>query len=448
MVRVGCIMILLGYAVLIILSRNMEGTLFERMGARIHFFLRERLKMPVESRVVEKDLGHLFTAMQREKVKEAYYEEKWSLILKIVLAGVSLCLAINVLSSLNGGEITFVSREEVGGGAQELTVEAVVGEESKEIVLLVDERLLHREEQEKLLQECINDLEQGLMTECWKDSKGSWVLPESLEGYPFEIYWRNKGMNELEAYFYYGEEMYRHIFYVSTGGGNAENQLEEQLLQAVQTQNLSTLYEKEYLLPKEVDGVPVTWKTISEDNSGILLAIVILLALSVYFLKDRDLHREWEKKKLYMKVSYPMVLSKFVLYMGAGLPVRGCFQRIAKEGQKSEKGTVDSGIYGEMFYAGQELSAGVSESLVYERFAERTGLEEYARFSTMLTQNVKKGSTVLLERLREECKKAQIENIHIRKKLGEEAQTKLLLPMVMMLAIVMLLVMVPAFYSI
>lgn len=448
MVRVGYIVILLGYVVLIILSRSMEGSLFERMGAWIHSFLRERLKMPVESHGVETDLGHLFTAPQREKVKAAYYEEKWSLILKIVLAGVSLCLVTNVLNSLNGGEITFVTREEAGGGAQELTVEAIVGEESQEIVLFVDERLLNRDEQQKLLQECINDLGQGLMTARWKDSKGSWVLPEYLEGYPFEIYWRNKGMNELEAYFYYGEEMYRHIFFVSTGGDKAENQLEEQLIQAVQARNLSTLYDKEYQLPEKLEGVPVTWKTISEDNSGILLVFVILLAMSVYFLKDRDLHREWEEKKLYMKVSYPMVLSKFVLYMGAGLPVRGCFQRIAKEGQKSGKGKVDSGIYGEMFYAGQELSAGVSESLVYERFAERTGLEEYARFSTMLTQNIKKGNTVLLERLREECKKAQIENIHIRKQIGEEAQTKLLLPMVMMLAIVMMLIMVPAFYSI
>ena len=49
--------------------------------------------------------------------------------------------------------------------------------------------------------------------------------------------------------------------------------------------------------------------------------------------------------------------------------------------------------------------------------------------------------------LQEESEKAMQEDLQFRKKIGEEAETKLLIPMVMMLGIVMLLVMLPAFSS-
>lgn len=143
-------------------------------------------------------------------------------------------------------------------------------------------------------------------------------------------------------------------------------------------------------------------------------------------------------------MSYPMVLNKLVLYLGAGMTVRGSFVKIAQDWQRS--GKKEGGeIYQEMLFACNELNAGVSESLVYQRFGQRTGLEEYTRLATMLSQNLKKGNTTLLLRLREESEKAQKENVHLKKKMGEEAQTKLLVPMIMMMTIVMVLVILPAF---
>lgn len=50
-----------------------------------------------------------------------------------------------------------------------------------------------------------------------------------------------------------------------------------------------------------------------------------------------------------------------------------------------------------------------------------------------------------MTRLREEGDKALQEDINLRRKRGEEAGTRLLVPMIMMMAIVMVLVMVPAF---
>ena len=92
--------------------------------------------------------------------------------------------------------------------------------------------------------------------------------------------------------------------------------------------------------------------------------------------------------------------------------------------------------------------SGVSEGRSYEHFGRRTGLQEYVRLSTLLMQNLKRGNSALLERLREEADKAWEEQLQQGRRMGEEAGTKLLVPMVMMLAVVMVMIMVPAFSAI
>ena len=65
----------------------------------------------------------------------------------------------------------------------------------------------------------------------------------------------------------------------------------------------------------------------------------------------------------------------------------------------------------------------------------------------MLTQNLKKGSKGLLELLEQESSEAFEERRRRARAEGEKAGTKLLLPMMLMLGVVFLLILVPAFLS-
>ena len=87
------------------------------------------------------------------------------------------------------------------------------------------------------------------------------------------------------------------------------------------------------------------------------------------------------------------------------------------------------------------------EGEAYERLGKRTGLREYIRLCTLLTQNLKKGNAALLSRLQEEAQGASAERLQRSRKMSEEAGTKLLLPMIMMLVVVMVMIMLPAFSS-
>ena len=153
-----------------------------------------------------------------------------------------------------------------------------------------------------------------------------------------------------------------------------------------------------------------------------------------------------EKKKREERRSYPEILQKLTLYLEAGLTVRSAFCRVAEDYEKERKrGGRCREAYEEMLIATREIHMGVPEGAAYENFGKRTGVREYVRLSTFLTQNLKKGCSTLLQQLKEESVQAEELRIQNARKLSEEATTKLLLPMVMLLVVVMVMIMVPAF---
>lgn len=66
----------------------------------------------------------------------------------------------------------------------------------------------------------------------------------------------------------------------------------------------------------------------------------------------------------------------------------------------------------------------------------------------MLSQNLRKGTRGLTELLEREAEDAFEQRKNLAKKAGEEAGTKLMIPLFLMLIIVFAIVIVPAFFSI
>jgi len=89
----------------------------------------------------------------------------------------------------------------------------------------------------------------------------------------------------------------------------------------------------------------------------------------------------------------------------------------------------------------------MSEQQAYEAFGKRCRLSMYVRFANLLEQNLRKGTKGLSERLSDEVREAFENRKALAIRLGEEAGTKLLLPMIMLLIIVIVICVVPAFLS-
>lgn len=161
-------------------------------------------------------------------------------------------------------------------------------------------------------------------------------------------------------------------------------------------------------------------------------ALTIAASVSVFFLMDKDLFDQEKKRRELLRLGYPDLVHELALYLVAGMTVRAAFVRMGKTNELAA-------------YACREMQAGQSEVVAYEHFGKRAGPREYVKLSAMLSQNVKKGNGALLARLEEEALLSSEGRIQNGKKLGEEAETKLLIPMAMLLAVVMLMIMIPAF---
>lgn len=459
--------ILLLLLVLAYFSRREEGEMLTRMSFYLFKLCCMRRLPIVEKGQVRTDLERLYPGAAKREVLMEYYINKFRLFLMVLLVGSLLTMLLCVKTAMeNRGGIGAIARGQVGEGEQEVLLSATVGEQTEELHILVGERQLEQKEVRRLGKACGEELERLILgqNEALDAIVTDLVLPDRVEGYPFEILWKSSDTTLigtggslgnvqgregervcLTAVLYYGESRMEQDFRLEIGEGAKEETLKKQLQEAVRQQDESSKYEESMTLPEELDGKEVLWKRIQTENSPLFLGLTLLAAVGVFVLKDKDLHEQVQERKKSLKLEYPAVLNKFVLYMGAGMTVRGSFFKIAAEGLNKPAEKSKSPVYEEMHISCNELHAGVSEGLVYERFGSRSGLQEYARLATMLGQNLKKGNSALLQRLREEADKAMQEDLQFRKKIGEEAETKLLIPMVMMLGIVMIMVMLPAF---
>ena len=97
-----------------------------------------------------------------------------------------------------------------------------------------------------------------------------------------------------------------------------------------------------------------------------------------------------------------------------------------------------------MRYTYYQLKNGVSESRAYQDFGRRCRLQPYLKLSSLLEQNRRTGTKDLRGILQMELADAFELRKNLARRMGEEAGTKLLLPLFLMLGIVMIMIMVPA----
>lgn len=469
-------MVLGCYGALLLLARKEQppedvGLLlkpFYRIAAFIYKQVSIRFPRLSGSRQVEADLAQLHPGEAKGYLKTDYYVKKTALSLAVVFVGTLLGGAVRLGAQ---GEIVLggdgsIPRGE-GEGSFEITVAADY--EGKEVTFRVpvEHRRLTREEAERLFGELMEKLPRLILgaNESLEAVSGRLRLEKRYEGYPFSVEWNSSNLRvvsaegdvypesvprqaTLSARLAYGEYSREGEFSVTVIQPvlSAEEELYRELEQLVLQTEEKSREEESFRLPGEFRGKALGWHQVTEDNSIALWMGAIAAAAAVYMFSDRDLHGRLEKRRNAMKREYPEMVHKLALFVGAGMTVRGAFQRMAGDyAAKRKEGGDLSPVYEELLYTCRELHSGISEGAAYEHFGRRTGLQEYIRLSTLLTQNLKRGNSMLLGRLREEADRAADERLQQSRKLGEEAGTKLLIPMVMMLAVVMVIIMIPAF---
>ena len=90
------------------------------------------------------------------------------------------------------------------------------------------------------------------------------------------------------------------------------------------------------------------------------------------------------------------------------------------------------------------MQDGIGEIQAYGNFGSRCGQPQYRKLASVLMQNVRKGTKGMQQLLDAEAKEAFLQRKLYAKQLGEEAGTKMLMPMGIMLLVVFAILMLPA----
>lgn len=180
---------------------------------------------------------------------------------------------------------------------------------------------------------------------------------------------------------------------------------------------------------------------------GIIVLGIVGTAFVIYREKKKEEDAEKENKDE-LEIEYSELTSKLSVLVGAGLSVRKAWEKMVADYRRERaNGAPRSALYEEMTLALRMINNGRTEEEAYQSFGERIGLSSYLRLSSILESNRKNGRAELRTFLSLEARQAFDERIMLAKKQGEKISSKLLIPMIMLFALVLLLLIIPAFMS-
>lgn len=232
----------------------------------------------------------------------------------------------------------------------------------------------------------------------------------------------------------------------------AEFSLQEQQIREVKDALKNTMKESAaeavVELPSSVGDTRLSYHMEQEKKSYMLFYIVLALIILLPVLWREKYKKESARREEQMYLDYPGIVNKVMLLLGAGLTFRRAVERLVTEYERScQEGGAMHYAYEELCIMLQEMKDGVSETKAIENYGKKCRLMPYLRFSSVISQNLKKGAEGILEILEKEALEAMEQRRERVLQLGETAGTKLLFPMMVMLGLVMGIIMVPAFMT-
>ena len=389
---------------------------------------------------------------------------------QILCAAVGLALAVLAQALQNGSSrLTSLERPDFEGEEQQILVEGL-GEEGIPLEVQISPRQYKPEEARALYQQILEELPGRILGEnaSLSQVEHDLELIREIPEYGVSLKWESsrpefvdsygrvnrQGMGEekeevwlrVELTDSHTSETYQLQAWVlpetSTPQENTLLQLKERLKEEDYAQRYSPVLK----LPEELEGKALAYRSLQEPVFASIAFLGVAAALMLVVKERSDREREIKERKNQLLLDYPELLSKMMIFLGAGMTARNAWEqmtedylRLRKLGKREKRW-----VYEEMYEACGQMKRGIPEGQAYLEFGRRCGLPCYTKFAGFLEQSRKNGAKNLREHLRLEMEEAYEQRKHEAKRLGEEASTKLLLPLFLMLGVVMVMVAVPA----
>lgn len=391
------------------------------------------------------------------------------------VSGIVLYLLLNLIPS--GSVISseqILQREGYGGEEQTyqffVTAEESSGEEAMEIPMTVkvSAQSYRKEEAEQIFERVMEQMEERIRGEnpSLMQVSQDLELPRTLDN-DISLRWRSSETDVLGSNGVLKSEVEKETevtlrVTLSVGAYHADYEMAVQVVpkEKSKTERFADELKKElehledtqqdlaYVqLPKEYQGKKLHYQEEKHQDYAALPFLGILMAVIWPARKQAEEKKKEKKREQELLLDYAELVSKLMVLIGAGMTMRNAWERMVLDYEKSRaqgKENEVRAVYEEMRYTYYQLKNGVSESKAYQEFGRRCKLQPYLKLSSLLEQNRRTGTKDLRKILQNEMADAFEIRKNLALRMGEEAGTKLLLPLFLMLGIVMIMIMVPA----
>ncbi len=354
-----------------------------------------------------------------------------------------------------------ISREDYYGEVKTQSLYIKIGDEMEQYVINISPMQLSEEEfylkAEDAFQEIDNTFSNMGVVSADVD------LPESDRHNVFSISWKSHEPQiisslgrvktplpkeeieiKLTATIEYLDFCVERDFYLVIGENLSEKQrVREEIELSLETLDSLKPNDKYVEIPKDIMGYEVSME--KEENpsgkifgAGVLFCLIFVV-LSLGRLKDKVEERD----KALVKI-YPSFVNKMWLYLGTGMTVKASFGYIIKDWSRVKGLYWENILIREIEYTLNQIDTGYDEAAAYVACGERLGLPIYKKLMRLISQNIKMGTKDLRILMETQVEQLLEERKEYAKKQGEEASTKLIFPMVVLLMVVMVIIMIPA----
>lgn len=172
---------------------------------------------------------------------------------------------------------------------------------------------------------------------------------------------------------------------------------------------------------------------LADKAEAMLMGILFSVLLIVYL--ELELQDKLTERRQEILMDLPQVLSKLTLLVNSGMVLRDAWKRTAFTGTRV--------LYQEMQNTTVEIQNGVMEIDAYKNFADRCSVKEVRKFTSLIIQNLQKGNEELayfLSGMADEMWETKKNEV---KQKGEKANTKLLIPILLIFIGILMLILVP-----
>ena len=167
---------------------------------------------------------------------------------------------------------------------------------------------------------------------------------------------------------------------------------------------------------------------------GLALAAVLTYGVT------SSINASVERKKDAIINEFPHMVSKLTMLLNAGMLVRRAWDEVANS-------NMEEPLYEEMRITSKDIMEGVSIEKAMEDFASRCAVKQIRKFSSIYVQAVIRSASEAVDSMKVMADEAWQEKKNLAKQRGEKANSKLLIPNMLMLFGIIIVVVVPLIAS-